>query len=43
MIFLLNIQDAFKLEGQHLKILMCCWKYSSFNPSSPEGNRVANN
>lgn len=43
MIFLLNIQDAFKLEGQHLKILMCCWKYSSFNPSSPEGNRVTNN
>ena len=35
MIFLLNIQDAFKLEGQHLKILMCCWKYSSFNPSAP--------
>jgi hypothetical protein len=43
MIFLLNIQDAFKLEGQHLKILMCCWKYSSFNPSAPEGNRISNN
>ena len=22
---------------------MCCWKYSSFNPSSPEGNRITNN
>lgn len=43
MIFLVNIQDAFKLEGQHLKILMCCWKYSTFNPQSPEGNRITNN
>jgi hypothetical protein len=22
---------------------MCCWKYSSINPSSPEGNRITNN
>lgn len=42
MVFLNSLPQVFDLEGQQLKVLMCCWKYSSFNPSAPEGNRIVN-
>lgn len=42
MVFLNSLPEVFNLEGQQLKVLMCCWKYSSFNPTTPEGNRISN-
>lgn len=39
-IYVLNIQEALNLENQHLKILIQCWKYSTY---SEKGNKVINN
>lgn len=43
LVFLYSIPEMCKLDGNHLKILMLCWKYSSFNPvNSEEGNIIHN-
>lgn len=44
MIYLSSIPETMALSGQVLKVFMCCWKLSSFNPSdSEEGNVIVNN
>lgn len=44
MVFFSCIPAIMDLRGQTIKILMCCWKFSTFNPlSSTEGNVVSNN
>lgn len=37
------ISKIMELGGRPIKILMCCWKYSSFNPlNETEGNMITN-
>lgn len=43
MIFFASMPDLFKLEGLQLKVLMCCWKHSTYNNVESEGNLVYNN
>ena len=43
MFFFASIPELCKLEGLQLKILMCCWKNSSYNNVETEGNLVYNN
>lgn len=44
MIFFAGCPDLLALKGIHLKILICCWKYSSYNSDNEkEGNIVYNN
>lgn len=41
MVFFSSYPEILKLEGQKLKILMLCWKYSTFG--GDEGNIITNN
>ena len=44
MVFFTCVPQVMKLNGTQLKVLMCCWKHSSFNPmGETEGNVVNNN
>ena len=44
MIFFSSFPELFKLQGVHLKILLCCWKYSSYDADNvKEGNVFHNN
>lgn len=44
MVFFNSCPELMKLSGTELKILICCWKLSSFNPvNETEGNIVHNN
>ena len=44
MIFFSSFPELFSLQGVHLKILMCCWKSSSYNEEcESEGNILHNN
>lgn len=44
MVFFSCIPKIMELQGSYLKILICCWKFSSFNPlNTTEGNIVPNN
>lgn len=44
MVFFTSCPDLMKLSGVELKVLICCWKLSSFNPmNETEGNIVHNN
>lgn len=44
MVFFTSYPELMKLTGVQLKILMCCWKMSSFNPVNEKtGNVVHNN
>ena len=43
MFFFASMPDLFKLEGLQLKVLMCCWKHSTYNDVEREGNIVCNN
>lgn len=44
MVFFTSYPELMKLSGVQLKILMCCWKLSSFNPlNETVGNIVHNN
>lgn len=43
MVFFASMPDLFKLKGLQLKVLMCCWKHSSYNNVIEEGNIVYNN
>ncbi len=43
MIFFAGCPDLLKLRGIHLKVLICCWKFSSYNPENEtEGNLIHN-
>lgn len=43
MFFFASMPDLFKLKGLQLKVLMCCWKASTYNDVETEGNIVSNN
>ena len=44
MVFFTSYPELMKLTGVQLKVLMCCWKLSSFNPINEKtGNIVHNN
>lgn len=43
MVFFASCPDLLKLTGLNLKVLICCWKFSSYNPEcETEGNIVHN-
>ena len=42
MFFFASMPDLFKLKGLQLKVLMCCWKHSSYNNVIEDGNIVHN-
>ena len=44
MVFFSSYPELFKLRGLQLKILMCCWKHSTYNKENDNsGNIVHNN
>lgn len=43
MFFFASIPELCKLDGLQLKILMCCWKNSTYSKVESEGNIVVNN
>ena len=44
MVFFSSYPELYKLNGVQLKVLMGCWKYSSYNSANyAEGNIVHNN
>lgn len=43
MFFFSSIPELLKLEGLQMKVLMCCWKASSYSNTSIEGNIIYNN
>ena len=43
MFFFASMPDLFKLEGLQMKVLMCCWKASTYNDVESAGNVVYNN
>ena len=42
MCFMSSIPQVVKLDGNTIRVLMWCWKFSSFNPSIPEANVINN-
>ena len=40
--FLKSISQITALKGNTMRVLMWCWKFSSFNPSIPEANYINN-
>ena len=43
MVFFASMPDLLKLKGLQLKVLMCCWKSSTYNNAAADGNVVYNN
>lgn len=44
MVFFASYPELLKLSGLQLKVLMCCWKYSTYNANNAEeGNLLHNN
>ena len=44
MVFFSSCPELMDLTGTLLKVLICCWKYSTYNPTNEEsGNLVYNN
>ena len=44
LVFLSTIPEMYQLNGGQLKVLIACWRHSTFNPSnSEEGNILHNN
>ena len=42
MCFLSSIREVAALDGNSIRILLYCWKYSSFNYNLPEANVIVN-
>lgn len=42
MCFLTSISQIVRLDGNTIRVLMWCWKFSSFNPNLPEANIIHN-
>ena len=40
--FLKSIPQITSLDGNTMRVLMWCWKFSSFNPNIPEANYICN-
>ena len=43
MVFFSSCPGLMNLTGNHLKVLICCWKYSSYNPENEERGNVVYN
>lgn len=43
MCFLNSISEITNLDGNSMRVLLWCWKFSSFNNSLPMGNTITNN
>lgn len=43
MCFMSSIPQVVQLDGNTIRVLMWCWKFSSFNPNIPEANVITNN
>lgn len=43
MVFFSSCPKLMELTGLHLKVLICCWKCSSFNPNSDEESNIVHN
>lgn len=43
MVFFASCPELMKLTGVELKVLICCWKKSSFNPVNDEAGNVVYN
>ena len=42
MCFLKTIPELAKLDGNCIRVMMFCWKFSTFNPSTNEPNYITN-
>lgn len=42
MCFIASVPKVVSLDGNSMRVLMWCWKFSSFNPSIPEANTITN-
>lgn len=40
--FLKSIPQITLLDGNTMRVLMWCWKFSSFNPNIPDANYISN-
>lgn len=40
--FLKSIPQITSLDGNTMRVLMWCWKFSSFNPNIPDANYISN-
>ncbi len=40
MVFFSSCPQLMELKGNHLKVLICCWKYSTYNPENEEKGNV---
>ena len=43
MVFVSSCPRLIQLNGLHLKVLICCWKFSTFNPINDETGNVVYN
>lgn len=43
MVFFSSYPQLMKLKGNQLKVLICCWKYSSYNPDNEDRGNVVYN
>lgn len=43
MVFFASCPKLMELTGIHLKVLICCWKSSSYNPNNDEESNIVHN
>lgn len=43
MVFFSSCPELMNLTGNHLKVLICCWKHSSYNPDNEERGNIIHN
>lgn len=43
MVFFASCPALMNLTGNHLKVLICCWKHSSYNPQNEEQGNIIHN
>jgi hypothetical protein len=43
MVFFSSCPELMNLTGNHLKVLICCWKHSSYNPENEERGNILHN
>ena len=43
MVFFAGCPELMDLTGNHLKVLICCWKHSSYNPNNEESGNIVHN
>ena len=43
MVFFSSCPQLMELSGNHLKVLICCWKHSSYNPENDDRGNILHN